>query len=192
MFATMETRIAAEDPVPIFRRKTCGLDLATPTNLIMVRRYVAALSRSFDAVDDLAQEVFVRAIARLNRLASADKAAAFLRGIARLVVQEHFRESTRQRQTLDYDRALVQTLVADERESVLAACHDQQLQCALQEAVAELPLLSRRMLEMRYHDGANATEIGQLLGIEAAAVRVSLMRIRQRLAKRLARWQGDS
>lgn len=157
----------------------------------MVRRYVGALSRSFDAVDDLTQEVFVRAIERLDRLTSADKAAAFLRGIARHVVQEHFRERHRQRQTSDYDQALVQSLVADECESVLAACHDRQLQRALQRAVAELPLLSRRMLELRYHDGLNATEIGRSLGIEAAAVRVSLMRIRQRLAKRLARWQGD-
>lgn len=171
--------------IPIFRRAICVMDLATSEYRLMVRRYVAALSRSQVAVDDLAQEVFVRAIERIDRLHSADKAAAFLRGIARHVVQEHFREQRRERRCIDYDETMLHSLVSDEHVSVPGICENRQLLRELREAVSELPVVSRRMLEMRYHDGMNAPKIAKALGIEPTAVRVSLLRIRQRLAKRL-------
>src|SRR5690349_16622562 len=57
----------------------------------MLRRYVMALSGDTSNLDDLCQEVFLRFVERLNRLESPIKVGQFLRGIARRVVQEYFR-----------------------------------------------------------------------------------------------------
>ena len=65
-----------------------------------------------------------------------------------------------------------------------AVQHSESIQ-RLRAAMEDLPILSRRMLEMRYHDDLNATEIGERLGIQASAVRVTLLRIRERLRSRI-------
>ena len=130
------------------------MEIATPQNETMVRAYVTALSRRVEAVDDLSQEVFVRAIERIDRLHSPEKLGAFLRGIARRVVQEHFRQTRRERLYFSYDEATAKALVADESD-VFQQCHDRHVLSFLSDVMAELPVVSRRMLEMRYHDGLN-------------------------------------
>lgn len=154
----------------------------------MVRRYVAALSREPGAVDDLAQEVFVRAIERIDRLRSPGDAGGFLRGIARHVVQEHFRARRRDRQ---YDE-LTTAAMADQGDGAAARCHERAMQQWLHGAIAALPVVSRRMLEMRYHDGLSASEIARRLDITHVAVRVSLLRIRDRLRKAVDQAAQDS
>jgi len=156
-----------------------ALTLSTPDNERMVRRYVAALCQRADAVDDLTQEVFLRAIERVDRVRSAADAPRFLRGIARKIVQEHFRARRRDSRHV---ALTAEALVGDTRPPD-ARCADAAALDALRDAIADLPIVARRMLEMRYHDGRNATQIAATLDIDAAAVRMSLMRIRQRLRR---------
>ncbi len=56
-----------------------------------LRAYVAAICADLGAVDDLAQEVFLRAFQAIDRLADVEIFGAFLRGIARNTVKEHYR-----------------------------------------------------------------------------------------------------
>lgn len=155
--------------------------LVTPETERMVRAYVAALSRDPGAVDDLSQEVFVRAIERIDRLQSPDKAGAFLRGIARHVVQEHFRGKTRDNNFLD----ITIHALSDEGDSVWRAASDRETLIKLSMLIEELPVVARRMFEMRYHDGCSSNEIAQTFGISPGAVRITLMRTRDRLRQRL-------
>jgi RNA polymerase sigma-70 factor (ECF subfamily) len=155
--------------------------LATPDNQRMVRAYVAALSRDAASADDLAQEVFLRAIERIDRLYQPEQAGAFLRGIARRVVQEHFK---RRRRDARYEQEMVSALIDGSR-PIAELCHDRAMLVHLRDAIAELPVISRRMLEMRYHDGLTATDIGAALTISSGAVRITLMRIRERLRARV-------
>jgi len=157
------------------------LTIATPENERMVRRYVAALSRDPAAVDDLAQEVFTRAIEHLDGRKEVYDAARFLRGIARNVVREHFRSERRDRR---YVQATLESMVA-QGDPVATRCHHQAMLESLQREVEELPLVSRRLIEMRYHDGLSGVQIGRSLGMSPQAVRITLMRIRQRLRRRL-------
>src|SRR5262245_56167861 len=60
-----------------------------------LRGYVAAISVDPGAVDDLSQEVFVRALQRLDRVADLEDFGQFLRGIARNVLREHSRRLAR-------------------------------------------------------------------------------------------------
>ncbi|MBI1369910.1 MAG: sigma-70 family RNA polymerase sigma factor [Planctomycetes bacterium] len=153
--------------------------LVSSDNERMVRRYVAALCHQPRDVDDLTQEVFVRALTRINSIHSPDAAPRYLRGVARKVVQEHFRSRTRSQRHVE----LTAEAVAGSVRTPAALCADRDALRALRDAIAALPIVSRRMLEMRYHDDRSAAQIAAALDIDHAAVRMSLMRIRQRLRR---------
>jgi len=159
------------------------LDLATAHNLHMLRSYVATLSHDPEAIDDLTQEVFLRAIERRDRLHNPSKTGAFLRGIARHVVQEHFRTRARDKSQV-HDAALGMVIGGDSPD---IACHQRLMLSALNSAIAVLPIVSRRLIEMRYGQGMAAREIGREMNIRPTAVRVSLLRIRDRLKRDIKR-----
>jgi RNA polymerase sigma-70 factor (ECF subfamily) len=156
-----------------------ALNLATAQNLQMLKAYVGALSHDPGAVDDLAQEVLLRAIERLDRLRNPDDPGPFLRGIARHVVQEHFKSLARNKGQV-YDAALAMVMDGDSPD---IACHQRVMIKALHDAIAALPIVSRRLIEMRYGQSLRAREIGQKMNIQPTAVRVSLLRIRDRLKR---------
>ena len=156
----------------------CMFDAETQA---MTRRYLTALVRSPAEVDDLAQEVFLRACERAERVSAADDWGPFLRGIARKVAQEHYRHAQRNSQFLHVTADAVAADDAAVWQRVDAHDRHEQLRCA----ISQLPLVSRRMLEMRYHDGLNATQIASRLNISPGAVRATLMRVRDRLRRRL-------
>lgn len=60
-----------------------------------LRGYVAAISRRVDSIDDLSQEVFLRALQRLDRIETLEDFPRFLRGIARNVCREQTRQYVR-------------------------------------------------------------------------------------------------
>ncbi len=162
-----------------------ALMIATSDNERMVHAYVAALSRDRDAVEDLSQEVFLRALSRIDRVKDPADIGRFLRGMARHVVQEHFRSRRRSRRYLE----LTAAALIERGETPAELCHNRAMLEMLGAAIEQLPLVSRRMLEMRYTESRDAADIGRALGITDTAVRVSLLRIRERLRKRLA---GDA
>ncbi len=155
--------------------------VVTPANERMVRRYLVALTGCAEAVDDLSQEVFLRAIQRIEVVAESDDPERTLRGIARRVAHEFFRVRRRGRRYVD---ATLDVLAAED-ECVAAAMHVRESVELLRAAIDELPIVARRLLELRYHDELGASEIGAEMGIQPTAVRVTLMRIRERLRRRL-------
>jgi RNA polymerase sigma-70 factor (ECF subfamily) len=167
-------RTASDDALPIS-------SIVSPENERMVRSYVAVLAGDPDAVGDLSQEVFLRAIERLDLLASSPDPARTLRGIARRVALEFLRRRRRSRRYVD---VTLGTLAGEDARVAEAVQHAESIH-RLRLAMEDLPILSRRMLEMRYHDGLNASEIGERLGIQPGAVRITLLRIRERLRIRI-------
>ncbi len=61
-----------------------------------VRAFVSMLTADLASVDDLAQETFLSALDRLDRIQQPESTGAFLRGIARNVALEHARRYRRQ------------------------------------------------------------------------------------------------
>lgn len=155
--------------------------IASPGHERMVRTYLAALTGDQDAVDDLSQEVFLRALQRLHLLVIQDDPGRVLRGIARRVAHEFFRSRRRSRRYID---ATLDLLAADDNCLAEAMQHREAIDL-LRSAIEDLPIISRRMLELRYHDGRTAQHIAEQLGLRPVAVRVTLLRIRERLRRRL-------
>lgn len=142
-----------------------------------LRGYVAVLSADVAAVDDLSQEVFLRALQRLDRVADLEGFDRYLHGIARNVVKEHSRKHSRSCDR--YERLLEKTYPAD----VETSEDSEGMVHALRRCVEELPPRSRQILTLRYREERAADEIASRMAMNAGAVRVVLLRIRGALLK---------
>ena len=155
----------------------CPLQTLEP----MVRRYVGALCGDAASVDDLVQEVYVRALQRVPKVRPR-RLDRFLRGIARRVVQEYIRVRIRRRR----DVALVMDVWADEGGDALGRLADEEQLNRLAQALAALPLVARRMIELRYLEGHSAEAVAEALAMTPGAVRVTCLRVRRRLLRTLS------
>ncbi len=142
-----------------------------------LRGYVAALSMDLDAVDDLAQEAFLRTLERLDRVEDLEDFGRFLRGVARNVVREHARRLAYHHER--YEHAIEESWAAPQERDA----EDPGPMRSLRRCLESLPQRSRRMLDLRYAEERTAEEIGREMGMAAGHVRVLLLRIREALLK---------
>jgi len=141
-----------------------------------LRSYVASLCVGLDAVDDVAQEVFLRVLERLDKVASVDEFPAFLRGFARNVALEwHRRKGARHAHQIEW---LADTLSEQEPPASLAS---DEVLGALRHCLSLLAPRARQMLELRYTEDIEPTVIAQRFSMTPVAVRVALLRVRDAL-----------
>lgn len=142
-----------------------------------VRSFLAMLTADLHESDDLAQETFLRAFDRLDRVRNPESCAAFLRGIARNVALEHLRRRKMQTQrALKFVHFMEDTCSEDSASDWWS--DDAALSSALQHCVEELPPRSRSILEWRYREDYDSTEIGLRVEMKPDAVRALLKRLR--------------
>lgn len=146
-----------------------------------LRSFLAMLTADFNETDDLAQETFLRAFDRLDRVRCAEGLGAYLRGIARNVALEHLR-----RRKVQAERAL--KFVHFMEDTCVEGgdawwSDDTVLEQTLHRCVDKLPERSRSVLESRYRQDQDATEIGSQISMKPDAVRALLKRLRLALWK---------
>jgi RNA polymerase sigma-70 factor, ECF subfamily len=118
--------------------------------------------------EDLMQEVFLKAIRRLDSLKDSAKARAWILQIARRTCVDHHR---RQRSTQPLDEALHAPSVQPEEE---------QAEWILQ-AVSKLPEEYAHTIALYYLDGRSCADTAASLGLTETAVRQRLVRARTML-----------
>jgi RNA polymerase sigma-70 factor, ECF subfamily len=149
----------------------------------LVRVFLARFVRAPEAVDDLAQEVFLSAYRSLDdfdRRASwqtwllgiaRHRALHYLRGEAR----RHRREQRRLAEALDEwqrQQAEVEGFALEGVEAEVAA---------LRACLQQLPPASLQVIKDHYYEGHTAEEIAVRLGRKGGAVRMLLLRLRHAL-----------
>ncbi len=124
----------------------------------------------------------MRAFQAIERLTDVDVFGAFLRGIARNTVKEHYRRDfcRAQRYVEFVDAAMEIGSRGDESSSWIDDGH---LLDKLRNCLGRLPHRSRRILDLRYQQEKRSAEIGDELAMNGPAVRAALRRIRQALLK---------
>ena len=147
---------------------------------MLVQRYQRALfaylvSRLGDSLEaeEAAQESFVRAFLSLKKLRKPASFYAWLLGIAGRVLKEQFRAKARRQ----LGRAMAETLLKDDPagEPVYP----------LEEAIAILPELYRRVILLRYYEGLSCQEIATRLDMPLGTVTKTLSRAYARLREEL-------
>jgi RNA polymerase sigma-70 factor, ECF subfamily len=133
-----------------------------------------------DAVDDLVQDVFIRALRRVSTLRSSDCFGAWLAAIARNLAKDYHRRSAPEQQ---FDRISNEELrEATDHPGVFA---DRATGLAALDAIRSLPDAYREPLILRFVEGMTGPEIAERMGLTHGSVRVNLHRGMQLLREKL-------
>lgn len=165
----------------IRRRDEAAISQLVSAHHQNLRGYVAALSANIDSIDDIAQEVFLRALQRLDRVENLEDFPRFLRGIARNIVREQARKYVQTNER--YVEFVDQVFATENTAAADSPFRDPSLAEALRGCLGKLAPKARQMLMLRYQEELHANEIGAELGMNGGAVRTSLLRVRESLLK---------
>ena len=142
-----------------------------------LRAFIRSLGIRADAVDDVAQEVFLVAYRRYSDYDQALPFAAWLKGIARnLAANERRRQQHRGRLI---EPSLAAALEAVDEAADQGSEEAEGTVAALRLCLDQLPGHSRELLRLRYEEDLDAAGLGERLGREGNAVRQALFRVRE-------------
>lgn len=147
-----------------------------------VRVFLASHLRDSSALDDLVQDVFLRAFDRLSTLRDGTAFRAWLLGIARNRALEHLRERLRRGHSapdaLDdlLDRTQLSILEGDDEE----ARRTVELE-ALRQCIRRLPPVGARLIREHYFKGRPITALAAEERKNEGALRMTLLRLREAL-----------
>jgi RNA polymerase sigma-70 factor, ECF subfamily len=130
-------------------------------------------------VDDLVQDVFIRALRRLSTLREAASFGAWLAAIARNVANEYHRRSVP-------EEALTDDASDDEIKAGVSVGDHEASAAAVLEAVLSLPDAYRETLILRLVEGMTGPEIAARTGMTHGSVRVNLHRGMEQLRAKLS------
>ena len=131
---------------------------------------------------DVVQEAFVKAWRRLDALAQDGSFASWLCGIVRNLSVDQRRRKRLAVCGIEEARGEADGRAADPPDEINRREQRDRVAAALQ----TLDELTRSAVVLRYYDNRSSKEIGELLGLSAAAVDMRLMRGRQALKDKLA------
>ena len=131
-----------------------------------------------EAVEDLVQDVFVRAMPRIHSLRAADHFGGWIAAIARNRVVDFFRDSHSRTDQLDAESQ-------NEPASHSGSTADRAEAHAILKVIRSLPDSYRETLILRLVEGMTGPEIAARTGLTHGSVRVNLHRGMQQLRQAL-------
>jgi len=126
------------------------------------------------SAEDLVQETLLRAFRDLKRLRDPDRFRPWLSRIALNTCRMHLRRLAARPQELP-GAAWAHTSAHSGGDSPFG----------MDQALAQLGALNRRMLALFYGEGLSHAEVGEVLGLSAAAIKSRLHRVREQLRKEM-------
>lgn len=134
--------------------------------------YCQAMTKNRYAAEDLVQEAYLRAMTHWEEVEplSGSRCRAWLYKTARNLYIDQLRKLSREK--------------PEEEELLALASFEEDLtQAAVLQLIARLPDEERTLFTMRYFEGYNARELGELFALPAATVRSRLASARGRLRR---------
>ena len=156
----------------------------------LVAGTVARMLGSNSDVEDIAQQVFVRVWKSAKRYVPRAKFTTWLLKITRNLVFNELRRRSRHAQLpLQVESEEKERPIRDERATAPdASLLEQELQRAIETAIAQLPENQRMAIVLRRYDELSYEEIAEVLGQSVPAVKSLLFRARTELRTRLSRY----
>jgi RNA polymerase sigma-70 factor (ECF subfamily) len=138
---------------------------------LSLRSYIATHVQHMDDIDDLAQDVFLVAFRNLRQFRRGDDFGAWLRGIARNKMHDHFRSSARRHRALERFREEVIRTVEANLERKVSAESASPIEVLLG-CIALLPERLRRVVRAGLDGDKPAELAGELMTTVAAVYRL--------------------
>jgi RNA polymerase sigma-70 factor len=147
-----------------------------------LRAFIRSRGVRSEGVDDLAQEVFLISLKKLDEFDRAGDFGAWVRQIARrLIANERRKDSRRIRLLSDHvTDFLLEMEEADESSSCIGLSREEEL-TALRQCLSKMPKEGRDLLHQRYFEELSPGVIGALLGKSSNQIRQTLLRLRRAL-----------
>lgn len=146
-----------------------------------LEHFCARLCRDESRAEDLAQEVFLKAL--MNRLLiesfNARQCKAWLFATARNLYCDQVRRAAKERELMEALLPDGDEEPADETASAAVGLSD------LESLMGTLTPADRMLFELRYTEGYNASEPGEMLKLPPGTVRTRLLKIRTKLKDEL-------
>jgi RNA polymerase sigma-70 factor, ECF subfamily len=162
----------------------------------LLRQQVEPLRRYFSRrvpcradAEDLVQRTLLATIDALPRFREDVELAGFMLAIASKLLLRYRRDGERARVRLDA-AANPDTVQASQPSALAWVCREDGVE-RLRLVIRELPQGSAQLLHLRYWEERDATEIGELLGLNPNAVRARLHRARHEMRRMLAAMEGS-
>jgi RNA polymerase sigma-70 factor (ECF subfamily) len=153
-----------------------------------VRALAARLAPSAADGDDIAQETFLLLIRRGERFDLEREARPLLTAIVRNLAKQAWDRAMRENRRRRDDLAEYLEAVADRTEQR----HESWPRAALEACLDKLSARERDLINLRYTADCRSEEIAQRLQSSADAVRMALVRLRERLRACIQRAEGSS
>lgn len=154
----------------------------------LFRRHYAGLTRFFrskagDAAFELTQTTFLACVEGRGTIRTASSFPAYLYGVARNILYDHYRGKSKSRETLEFAE-----LSCEDLSPGLAGvqAREQELDLLLR-AMRKIPLNAQILLELYYWEKLTAKEIGEVLGIPEGTVRTRIRDAKQHVEANIAR-----
>jgi RNA polymerase sigma-70 factor, ECF subfamily len=146
-----------------------------------VFRICLGFCADYEEAEDLAQDVYIKAVRGIDRLRDSGQARAWIIRIARNAGLDHCRRARRRGQLL---RTWASTAPKpdDPAEPLDVEGRPDPRLAALKSSVAELPARFREVFVLREYGHLSYEEIGRELGLSAGTVMSRLFRARARIA----------
>ena len=144
----------------------------------MLYAFIRAMVSDTHLCEDILQEVFVVAVSKHNEFTSGTNFGAWLREITRRVALAQLRKSGRGPSALDPE-----TIDKMEASIDVSKSDWEEERRALGECLKQLPVESRRVLDLRYVADVSLAEIGDTVGRSPDGIKALLKRLRQTLAE---------
>ena len=132
--------------------------------------YCKAMTKNKSSAEDLVQETYLRAFTHWEDVEdlSTSQCRAWLYKTAR-------------NRDIDQVRKQVRETPAEEEQLALASFEEDLSQAAVAQLIARLPDAERTLFNLRYFEGYNSKELGELFDLPAATVRSRLSSAKRRL-----------
>lgn len=132
--------------------------------------YCSAMTKDSAAAEDLVQETYMRAMTHWGDLEdlSRGQCRAWLYRTARNLFIDQVRKQSRE-------------TPAEEEQLALAAFQEDLSRAAVGQLIARLPESEKALFTMRYFEGYNSKELGELFDLPPATVRSRLASAKRRL-----------
>lgn len=155
---------------------------------LLVERHYEAVARFFVTKDrasaaDLIQQTLVKLVEAVPRMPKDCNVRAYVLGIARHVLYDHFRAAYQTGARIEFGERSVadlqpgpSSIIARERQTRL-----------LQQGLRQLPVESQVLVELYYWEELTAREVADILEIPEGTVRTRLRRARQLLEQAMTR-----
>ena len=149
-----------------------------------------AITHDVQASEDIAQEAFLRAWQRLDRLKNATSFLPWLRQITRNLARDHLR--SQHHRPLSVESAEIAIgMAADPSPAPEERLLRTEEEIAAADIISALPEDSRETLLLYYREGQSSQQVADLLGLSDAAVRKRLSRARGLVRGEMLRRFGE-